>query len=95
MLNHRRRIWLLRWQSAFLLVGFTAYLMDTLSPFWYAIFGLPLILIPLSLGLAVLSLQPGPIKQLAKRVPYALAALALGGLLIWAQSWHVLGIGIR
>lgn len=76
---------------AFGLFGFMAYIYGNLSPLWWIVFALPIVLIPLSIGLAVRSMWPQSTWRLARRMPYALAALAIIMLLVWAHYWNLLG----
>jgi hypothetical protein len=71
--------------------GFQAYLFGEVSLVWWAVFALPVILIPLTLGLAVFTLLPWPEADLFRHVPYAIAVLSTAGLLLWANYWNLVG----
>jgi CubicO group peptidase (beta-lactamase class C family) len=76
--------------AAFALVGFTAYIYGQVSPLWWAVFALPLILIPVSAALLIVTLRPSAMSY-GRRWPYALSVLAAVGLLIWTHYWNLLG----
>jgi hypothetical protein len=76
---------------AFAFFGFNAYLFGEVSPVWWVVLALPMVLIFLTTGLAVFTLLPWPQAGVLKHVPYALAVLAGAGLLLWSSYWNLLG----
>lgn len=77
--------------AGFALFGFSAYLYGEIAPLWRIVFALPIALIPLGGALAAATALPWPGTQPARRLPYALAILALTALLLWSNYWNVLG----
>ena len=77
--------------AAFVILGFTSYLYGELSPVWWMVFSLPVILIFLTIGLAVFTLLPWPGASALRHMPYTLAVLAAVGLLYWFNYWNLLG----
>lgn len=75
---------------AFALTGFTAYLYDRVSPLWWALFSLPVLLIPVSAALLVFALRPSSISY-SRRLLYTLSGLAAVGFIIWTHYWNLLG----
>lgn len=75
---------------AFALIGFTAYLYDRVSPLWWALFALPVLLIPVSAALLGFALRSSSISY-GRRLPYLLSGLAAVGFIVWAYYWNLLG----
>ncbi len=76
---------------AFAFVGFLSYIQGQVSLLWWAVFALPAALVVLAAALAVSTLLRWPEAGIARHVPYALAVVAAGGLLLWANFWNLIG----
>lgn len=77
--------------AAFAFLGFMNYVFGEVSPMWWVVFALPVVLIFLTIGLAVFTLLPWPEAGVLRHVPYALAVVAATGLLWWSSYWNLLG----
>jgi hypothetical protein len=77
--------------GAFALVGSTSYVYGNMSPVWWVVFALPVVLVLLTIGLTVCTVLPWPGAAAIRHVPYALAVVAATGLLLWANYWNLVG----
>jgi CubicO group peptidase (beta-lactamase class C family) len=76
---------------AYAVLGFGPYLFGEVSPVWWAVFALPVLLLLLTIGLGVSILLPWPGASLLGHVPYAAATVAATTLLFWLNFWNLIG----
>jgi len=71
--------------------GFTSYLFGKVSPVWWVLFALPIILLFLTIGLGVSTMVTWPHVGMLRHLPYALAVMAFAALLLWCNYWNLIG----